>query len=253
MNLIAGINPVARLIGILVLTTPLLLTLDWVSAVVALAIILLGAPFVGVSYGRLLRRGWPILVAAPLAAIPMALYGRPGGDTHAEFWLIHITDNSLQLAGAMFLRVLAVGLPVIVLSADVDPTDLGDGLAQNLKLPPRFVIGTVAALRMLGLLRDDIEAMRRSRRARGLADTGRFKYWWTIVFGLLVMSLRRASKLATAMEARGFGRVDNQRSFARPAQFGGREWALVLMCALIGIGSVVVAILTGHFMFLGAL
>ncbi|WP_257161483.1 energy-coupling factor transporter transmembrane component T family protein [Corynebacterium cystitidis] len=252
MNLIAGINPVARLLSMLMMTTPVLLTLDWVSAVVALVCIVLGAPLVGVGWGRLVKRSWPIFVAAPLAAVPMALYGRPGGETYAQFWLIQVTDNSLQLALAMGLRVLAVGLPVIVLSADVDPTDLGDGLAQNLKLPPRFVIGTVAALRMLGLLRDDIDAMRRSRRARGLAEVGRMTYWWSIVFGLLVMALRRASKLATAMEARGFGRVDTQRTFARTARFGGQEWAFVITCALIGLGAVAVSILTGHFMFLGA-
>ena len=48
-----------------------------------------------------------------------------------------------------------------------------------LHLPERFVIGTVAALRMLTLLQDDLDAMRRSRRARGIAE---FKVPDQIVF-----------------------------------------------------------------------
>ncbi|WP_018295886.1 energy-coupling factor transporter transmembrane component T family protein [Corynebacterium lubricantis] len=252
MNLIARINPVSRLLGALLFTTPLLITLDWVSATVAIAIILLVAPLLGVSYYRLLRRGWPIFLAAPLAAIPMALYGRPGGEVHFEFWLLQVTDNSLSLAGAIALRVLAVGLPIVVLSADVDPTDLGDGLSQILKLPPKFVLGTVAAVRMMGLLRDDVEAMRRSRRSRGLADTGRIKYWFTIAFGLLVMSLRRASKLATAMEARGFAR-STTRTWARESRLFPRDWIFMFLCAAGAAIALGVAIYTGSFQFLGTI
>lgn len=252
MNLLAGINPVARLLGIIVFTTPLLLTLDWVSAIVAIAITVLAAPFTGVGYKRLLLRGWPIFLAAPLAAIPMALYGRPGGEVHFEFLLLQVTDNSLSLALAIALRVIAVGLPIIVLSVDVDPTDLGDGLTQILKLPPRFVLGTVAALRMVGLLRDDVEAMRRSRRSRGLSDSGRIKYWFTIAFGLLVMSLRRAAKLATAMEARGFAR-SNQRTWARESRLHASDWIFLAACAVGVALALGLSILTGHFQFLGTI
>ncbi|MHA2788629.1 energy-coupling factor transporter transmembrane component T family protein [Corynebacterium sp. S7] len=252
MNLISNINPVSRLIGVLLFTTPLLLTLDWVSATVAIVITVLAAPLLGVSYPRLLRRGWPIFFAAPLAAIPMALYGRPGGEVHFQFWLLQITDNSLELAVAIALRVIAVGLPIVVLSADVDPTDLGDGLSQILKLPSKFVLGTVAAIRMMGLLRDDVEAMRRSRRSRGLADTGRLKYWFTIAFGLLVMSLRRASKLATAMEARGFAR-SNTRTWARESRLYPRDWVFMVLCGLGAALALGIAVYTGNFQFLGSL
>ncbi|WIM68548.1 energy-coupling factor transporter transmembrane component T [Corynebacterium breve] len=252
MNLLKDINPVTRLLGVMIFTSPLLFTLDWVSATVALVLIVVAAPLCGVGYGRLLKRGWPIFLAAPLAGIPMALYGKPGGETHFEFLLAHVTDNSLSLAGAISLRVLAVGLPVVLLSVDVDPTDLGDGLAQVLRLPAKFVLGTVAALRMLTLLRDDVEAMRSSRRSRGLADTNRVRYWFSLAFGLLVMSLRRASKLATAMEARGFAR-SGHRTWARESRLVGRDFIVLAVCALGAAVALGVAIYTGHFAFLGAL
>ena len=152
MNLLRDINPVTRILGLVLLTTPLMFTIDWVSATFVLAFTLLMVPGCGLGYGRFAKRALPILLIAPLAGIPMALYGQAGGETYLEWGLVHVTELSVSLGWAVILRVLAIALPVVLLSADVDPTDLGDGLAQVLRLPERFVIGTVAALRMLCLL-----------------------------------------------------------------------------------------------------
>ena len=37
MNLLQGINPVTRILGLVLLTTPLMFTIDWVSATFVLA------------------------------------------------------------------------------------------------------------------------------------------------------------------------------------------------------------------------
>lgn len=244
MNLLVNINPVTRILGLALLTTPLMFTIDWVSATFVLVFTVVMVPLCGLSYGRFFKRALPILIVAPLAGIPMALYGQAGGETYFEWGLVHVTELSVSLAWAVILRVLAIALPVVLLSADVDPTDLGDGLSQVLHLPERFVIGAVAALRMLTLLRDDLDAMRRSRRARGIADQGKIKYWFSLSFGLLVMSLRRAGKLATAMEARAFG-GPTKRSWARESKLHARDWIVMAVClgtALVALG---VAWLTG--------
>lgn len=244
MNLVRHVNPVSRILGVALLTTPLMLTLDVVSAAVTVAITVAAAPLCGVPWPRLARRAWPLLLAAPIAGIPMALYGRSGGEVYFSWGLINVTELSLSLAAAAVVRVLALALPVAVLSADVDPTDLGDGLSQVLRLPERFVIGAVAALRMLTLLREDLEAMRMSRRARGVADTGRIRYLFSLAFGVLVMSLRRAGKLSTAMEARGFG--SGPRTHARASRLGRRDWVLMAVCLAGAALSVGVAWLTGY-------
>lgn len=244
MNLLASVNPVTRLLALALFTTPLMVTLDWVSALVAVALTVAVAPLCGVGWLRLFRRCLPVLLVAPISGIPMALYGQKGGEVYFDWGLIKVSELSLDLAGAIVLRVVAVALPVVVLSADVDPTDFGDGLSQVLRLPERFVIGTVAALRMLTLLRDDLDAMRRSRRARGIADSGRVRYWFSLAFGLLVMSLRRAGKLATAMEARGFGR-DLPRSHARVSRLGGVDWVVMALALCAAALALTVAWYTG--------
>lgn len=245
MNLLEGMNPVTRILGLALLTTPLLVSIDWVSATVAIVATLLLAPLCGVGYGRFARRAWPLLLLAPLAGIPMALYGQSGGEVYLDYGLIQVSELSVSLAWAITLRVLAVALPVVVLSADVDPTDLGDGLAQVLRLPARFVLGSVAALRMLTLLREDVEAMRRARRSRGIADMNRVRYAFSLAFGLLVMSLRRAGKLATAMEARGFG-GPNKRSWARESKLHSRDWVVMAVCLAVALAALALAWATGY-------
>ena len=161
---------------------------------------------------------------------------------------MQVTDGSIELAIATGLRILAIGLPAVVLFITVDPTDLADGLAQVAKLPARFVLGGLAGLRLVGLFLDDWRALELARRARGLGDGRAFARLGSQAFALLVLSIRRGSKLATAMEARGFG-ADSQRTWARESTFGAREWALVGIGLVIAVLAVVVSVATGSWNF----
>ncbi|PZF20089.1 hypothetical protein DEJ05_17495 [Curtobacterium sp. MCLR17_045] len=236
---IVGVQPVASLIGVLALGVCLVLSLDVVSAAVALALELALLPLLRLPVRTLLLRLAPVLLAVPLTAVSIALYGRPSGREWFDLGFAHVTDGSLTLALATALRVLAVGVPAIALFVRVDPTDLADGLAQVLRLPARFVLGALAAVRMMTLLVDDWRQLAMARRARGLADSGRLRRGATMAFALLVLALRRATTLAVAMESRGFG-APGRRTWARVARFAGPEWAMV--AALVGIGVVSIAV-----------
>ena len=252
-NVLHGVNPLTRLGLILLVTSPLLLSVDWVSAAVSLAITVLCAPLCGVSWGRLVAMSWPLFLIAPISGLSMLLYAQEGGREYFSFFLATVTDNSIELAVAMMLRVLAVALPVIVLARDIDPTELGDALAQILKLPARFVIGAVAGVRMMTLFKDDWQAMGQARRARGLADRGRISHLVSMTFGLLVLALRRGGKLATAIEARGFGRpgMAGERTWARESRLIRKDWLAMAAGVLLASLPVIVAVLVGSWRFFG--
>ncbi|UWD80869.1 energy-coupling factor transporter transmembrane protein EcfT [Curtobacterium flaccumfaciens] len=241
---IPGVQPVASLVGVLALGVCLVLSLDVVSAAVALALELALLPLLRLPVRTLLLRLAPVLVAVPLTAVSIALYGRPSGREWFDLGFAHVTDGSLTLALATALRVLAVGVPAIALFVRVDPTDLADGLAQVLRLPARFVLGALAAVRMMTLLVDDWRQLAMARRARGLADSGRLRRGATMAFALLVLALRRATTLAVAMESRGFG-APGRRTWARVARFAGPEWAMVAVLVGIGVVSIAVAVSVG--------
>ncbi|MEO6941989.1 MAG: energy-coupling factor transporter transmembrane component T [Terrimesophilobacter sp.] len=243
------VNPVAKLGAALLLAACLVLTIDWVSAGTAVLLELLAFPFLGIRRRVFWLRTLPVWIAAPLTGITILLYGKASGTVYWEWLAIRISDGSIELAIATALRVLAIGLPAVVLFITVDATDLADGLAQVWHLPSRFVLGALAAFRLVGLFRDDWRFLELARRARGVGDTGRLVQIPGLVFALLVLAIRRGSKLAVAMEARGFGGT-TPRTWARQSRFGWREWMTVIVGVMIGMIAITVAVTTGHWNFI---
>ncbi|MDA8437311.1 MAG: energy-coupling factor transporter transmembrane component T [Propionibacterium sp.] len=231
MNLLARTNPVTRIVLATMISLPLLFTLDWVSASSTLAGELLLTPLCGVGIRLLARRSIPIVIAALLGSVTMLLYGQPGGRTWWHWTLITVSDNSARLATAICLRVLALGIPAILLFSHVDATDMADGLGQVFHLPARFVLGTLAGFRMLTVFVDDWRSIGQARRARGLGDTDRLRRFATMAFGLLVVAIRRGTRLATAMEARGLGAPGITRTWARPSRLGRPDAVAVAVVA----------------------
>ncbi|MGW8482931.1 energy-coupling factor transporter transmembrane component T family protein [Microbacterium sp. NPDC055903] len=248
-GIIARINPVAKLGVSALIAIPLILTLDAVSAGVALLLESVLFFFAGIGWREFWVRTWPVWLAAPLTALTIALYGEQSGTVYAEWFVVRISEGSLELAVATLFRVLAIALPSVVLFITVDPTDLADGLGQVLRLPSRFVLGALAGLRMVGLFLDDWRALELARRARGVADRGRVRRFLGMAFALLVLSIRRGAKLSTAMEARGFGAA-GPRTWARESRFGMPEWMLLLVGALISVLAITAAVAAGSWNFI---
>ena len=247
---IASINPAFRLIGAFLAALPLLISLDPVSATTALILefLLLGAA--GFTPLRVVRSTWPIFLGAPGSALAIILYGKSGGATFWQWGMIHITQRSLDLALATALRILAIGIPAIITVLGIDATDLADAFSQVLHLPDRFVYGGLAGMRLFAVLKDDWSALTASRRSRGLGDENRFKAFMPQAFALLVLSIRRSTTLATAMEARGFG-GSTPRTHARVSQVRPRDAGFLLICLAVPAISLTLAALTGSIAFFG--
>jgi energy-coupling factor transport system permease protein len=245
---IARINPVAKLLAAVILSIALLLSIDWISAAVALGLEAALVFWGGLSARQFVLRTAPLWIAAPLAGFTTVLYGRDSGALLWHFGFVSITEGSLSLGVAIALRILAIGVPGIVLFATTDPTDLADGLSQILHLPARFVLGGLAALRLVGVLIEDWRQLAFARRARGVGDSGRIRRFGGQAFALLVIAVRRGSRLATAMEAKGFG-SDIPRTWARPSPFGGREVLLIAMGVAIAGVAIATAVGFGSWEF----
>ena len=191
---VAKINPVSRFIGALILCIPMFFTLDVVSASVAFGLEMLLLWIGGVAPWTVLRKTWPVWIAATGSFVSVALYGKTSGTVLANLGgIIVISQGSLYLALATFLRVAAIAVPGVILALGLDPTDLADGLVQILRLPQRFVYGGLAGMRMFTLLQDDWRALGQSRRSRGLGDGSTIKRVFSQAFSLLVVSIRRGS------------------------------------------------------------
>lgn len=250
-RLIDRVNPVSKLIASAVIGIALVLSIDWVSATVALGFETVLFFFAGVGLRRFVLRTSPVWIAAFFAALTILFYGKPSGESHFRVLLANVTDGSITLSIATLLRVLAIGLPAVVLFITVDPTELADGLSQVLRLPSRFVLGALGGMRLAGLFLEDWRSLELARRARGIADRGRLRRFAGQAFALLVLSIRRGSKLATAMEARGFG-APGRRTWARESRLGCSDVVLIAISFAVAGTAVAVSVMTGQWNFFGS-
>ncbi len=244
-------NPVAKLAGSLIFTVALLWTLDPLTPALALAIELAVVPLFGLRYGDLLRRSWPLLVSALGLVVTLVVFAAErSGALVVTLGPIPVTTGVLTNALALTLRLFAVALPGVLVFATTDPTDLADALIQNVRASPRFAIGALAAFRLLPLLGDEWQTLTLARRARGV-DAGwnpwlRLRLFASTAFALLVGAIRRGTRLATAMDARGFD-SGVPRTVARPQRFGPADAALILGATALAGGALAVSISLGLF------
>jgi energy-coupling factor transport system permease protein len=235
---LSAINPVAQLSAIGVLTVVLLVSGDLLTPAIVLAAEIALLPAAGlIRPGDLLRRTWPLLLSAAGVAWVNVAFGEPG---RPDAW----ADGA-----ALAVRVIALALPGVLLFASTDPVRLADALTVHWRIPGRFAYGALAALRLVPLLASEWETIRLARRARGV-DGGRnplahLRLFAGTGFALLVGAVRRGSRLATAMDARGFdsgiARTNARGSQLRPLD-GWFVAAAVLVCA----AAVTLSVTTGR-------
>jgi energy-coupling factor transport system permease protein len=145
-------------------------------------------------------------------------------------------------------RLLAIVLAGLLATATTQPTDLADALVQQLRVSPRFAVGALSALRLLPILSREWEILAMARRARGV-EAGRspiaaIRLFAGQLLSILVTAIRRGTRLALAMEARGFGALPCRTS-AREQRMRGGDWAWVAAALLLAVLGVAISVALG--------
>ncbi|MDO3701956.1 energy-coupling factor transporter transmembrane component T [Micromonospora sp. C28SCA-DRY-2] len=244
-------NPVAKLAAALVFSFIMIATLDPVAPAIAVAAELAVLPLFGVRFRVLARRAWPLLLGAVGILVTLVLFAAErSGRVLVEAGPAVVTSGVLLTALGLVLRMFAVALPGVIVFATTDPTDLADALIQNAKAPARFAIGALAAFRLVPLLGQEWQMISLARRARGV-DAGRnplarLRLFVSTAFALLVGAIRRGTRLAVAMDARGFD-ADTPRTVARRQRFGAADVLLIAGAAAVAGAALTVSVLLGTF------
>lgn len=225
-------NPAAKLAAAAVVMVGLLVSVDLVTAGIVLAAELAALPAARVPAGALLRRAWPLLLGAAGVALANVIASKAPGAATA----------------AISLRLVAIALPGILVFASTDAVDLADSLVQQVHVPARAAYGALAALRLLPMLASEWGTITRARRARGI-DAGRSplrvaKLFASGIFALLVSAIRTGTRLAAAMDARGFD-SRSPRTCARRQSVSASDWTLVGVTTAVVLGANLAAVAAG--------
>ena len=235
--LLARANPVAKLSAAAILMAVLFLASGPITPALILAGIVASVPLTGLGLGTLLLRTWPLLVAAFMVGVlNVVLAPAVAGGPNLETGL------------GLGLRLLGIALSGVLALASTDPTDLADSLQQQARLSPRLAVGVLAAVRMLPILATEWQLLSMARRARGISAGWSPLLAARLAFGkllaLLVGAVRRATRLALAMDARGFG-SQPCRTLARPRALTLPDGALVAGALVLAFGATSLSIALG--------
>ncbi len=235
---LARANPVAKLGAAAVLMLALFASLDGVTAVVILAGLVAVLPLSGLRPRDLVARAWLVGLAVVSIAIFNTVFAAEQlGPTIIEVGFLRIGSETLVNGVGLGVRLLAIVLAGLLATATTQPTDLADALTQQLRVSPRFAVGALAALRLLPILSREWQVLSMARRARGV-DAGRSPISAMRLFGgqllaILVTAIRRGTRMALAMEARGFGAMPCRTS-SRVQRMRRADWGWVAGALLLG-------------------
>ncbi|MFN8635551.1 MAG: energy-coupling factor transporter transmembrane component T [Chloroflexota bacterium] len=131
---------------------------------------------------------------------------------------LSVTQASLVYGLTMLTRTLAIFATSSLFVLTTDPVDFVVALIQQARLPARIGYAIFAAYRFMPLVQDELANIRAAHQVRGASSgrgpLARVRQGIGYAIPLLAISVRRAERVALAMDARGFG-ARRDRTFYR--------------------------------------
>ncbi|NNU84145.1 energy-coupling factor transporter transmembrane protein EcfT [Geobacillus sp. BMUD] len=173
----------------------------------------------------------PFFLVFVSTASSMMMFGE-GTTTWFRWGLIHITAESFWRGVHIGVRALALGLLGLIFSLTTRPVHLFYSLMQQLKLKPKYAYSFLAAVRLLPMMLEEFQTVRYALTVRGVPNKGGLGKIKRYAVPLLSQSIRRAQRIAVAMEAKRFS-GDGRRTFYYEMGFGKYDVLFVALFAAL--------------------
>jgi len=163
-------------------------------------------------------------------------YAGPGSDGPSIVpGPLHISEASLIYGLTMLSRTLAIFATSSLFVLTTNPVDFVIALIHQARLPVRVGYAVFAAYRFVPLVQEELDNIRAAHQVRG-ASTGRsvlarLRQILGYAIPLLAISVRRAERVALAMDSRGFG--------ARPDRTYFRTTTVTRSDVVFAVGAVI--------------
>lgn len=161
--------------------------------------------------GQPLRR--LLLLSAPFAlmfvssATSMMFFGK-GDTTWFQFGIVHITEESFYRGVHIGLKTVDMALIGMLFGFTTSPVAMFYSLMQQLRLSPKYAYSFMAALRLMPMVAAEYRTLQMALKVRGVRTPKGVRGWFVTLkrfsIPLLAQSIRRAQRIAVAMEAKRF-------------------------------------------------
>ncbi|CAG7647669.1 energy-coupling factor transporter transmembrane component T family protein [Paenibacillus allorhizosphaerae] len=166
---------------------------------------------VAAASGQPMRR--LLLLSAPFAlmfvssATSMIFFGK-GDTTWYRLGVVHITEESFYRGIHIGLKTVDMALIGMLFGFTTSPVAMFYSLMQQLRLSPKYAYSFMAALRLMPMVAAEFRTLQMALKVRGVRTPRGVKGWFVTLkrfsIPLLSQSIRRAQRIAVAMEAKRF-------------------------------------------------
>ncbi|MCC7368505.1 MAG: energy-coupling factor transporter transmembrane protein EcfT [Chloroflexi bacterium] len=166
----------------------------------------------------------------------VVFYAGPGADGPSLVpGPVSIAPASLLFGLTVVCRLLAIFATSMLFVLTTNPIDLVAALIQQARLPVRVGYAVFAAYRFVPLVHEELENIQAAHHVRGGAGgrgpLARLRRMFGFAIPLLAISVRRAERVALAMDARGFG-GHRHRTYYRQTHWTSADLWFLLGAAL---------------------
>ena len=231
--MIHKLDPRVKLAGTLIFVVSLFLRksipgLLCATAFLSLIILLSGIPV------RLMIRGVKPLLFIILFSALFNLFGTKG-TVLFSVWRFSVTREGLWMAAFLVIRLIYLVMGTSIMTYTTTPNRLTDGLEKSLGFMNRIHIPVheiamimSIALRFIPILTEELDKIMKAQMSRGASfEEGNLlqkaRQIIPVLVPLFVSSVRRASELAYAMEARGY-HGGSGRTKLHPLRYENRDY-----------------------------
>jgi energy-coupling factor transport system permease protein len=205
------VNPSVKLLGLVALCIAVL----WIDDLnymmnLAIGVLVLFLFFTGHRLKSIALLSIPFAFIFVCTSSAMVMFGQ-GETTWFKWGLVHITKESFVTGLLVGFRALIFAALGLTFALTTKPVNLFYSLMQQVKLKPKFAYSFMAALRLIPIMMEEFQTIRNAMKVRGIEKQKGigvvfFKLKAYIV-PLLSGSIRRAHRIAVAMEAKHFSDV----------------------------------------------
>ncbi|MDF2961246.1 MAG: putative HMP/thiamine permease protein YkoC [Paenibacillus sp.] len=189
--------------------------------------------FSGHPMPRLLLMFLPFGLLFVSSSMSMMLFGK-GDTTWLRLGLVHVTEESFFRGLHIGLKTVNMALMGLMFALTTRPVTLFYSLMQQCKLPPKYAYSFMAALRLMPIMADEFQTLRMALKVRGVKRRvgigGFYETLRLYAIPLLAQSIRRAQRIAVAMEAKRFSSASGRTYYYRIG-FSMRDLYLLLYLA----------------------
>ena len=247
-GLVARRDPAVKLGVALVLSLLLVLVIDPVTPLLFIAAAWVAAVVLGaVSAAAFARTLLPLAVVALGFVWTNAVFAVPApGDAVWHVGWISASASGLRFGIGIGLRGLAIGAVSLAAIRTSDPTRLVVSLIRNARLPYRIGYAMLAAYRFFPIVGEEYARIRLAQRVRGVRPRSlrsRASASFAGIVPLFADATRRATRIAVAMDARGFASA-RERTYWRETPVTAADRIFALVCVLAA-AAILVAGLAG--------